>query len=615
MADIKIFLACHKNDINIPQNDLLYPVQVGTALSNVRFDRMAHDDDGDNISHKNKYYCELTAQYWAWKNVEADYYGFFHYRRYLSFASKHYPSNHFAEVVVEANDDTALKKFNINESAMREIIESNDFVVPEPGGFLNNITMRQQYQIAWQHHEEDLNTILDIIGSKYPEMLETANSYLEGKKGYFCNMFIMKKSIFDQYCQWLFDILEEHERRCDFSMYDPTSYRVSGYLAERLCGIYITYLKNQRKYRYVELQRVYFEDVSCQKPIKPLFGKDAVALVLSSSDFFVPYLSTLLQSIKENSSQRYQYEIIILHQDIEARNQEILRRQVVQKNIQIRFFNITSYMRGKKDNLALRGHFAVETYFRLLLPDILTDWDKVLYLDSDMVVMRDIAELYNTDVTGFLLAAVRDADTAGLYNGAEPGKKEYMDNVLKIKNPYGYFQAGTILFNLDEFRKSFTVEELFAFASSYKWELLDQDVLNYFAQGRVKYIATDWNVMMDWRGMRIAEFIGSAPRPLYLEYMEARKHPAICHYAGPEKPWMVFDQDMGELFWDYARRTPYYELILARGLFTPARTSVWQRFKERIWDMLYPFYDKKFPKNTKERESLGYLYRRIRRRL
>mgnify|MGYP002227863876 FL=1 len=140
-------------------------------------------------------------------------------------------------------------------------------------------------------------------------------------------------------------------------------------------------------------------------------------------------------------------------------------------------------------------------------------------------------------------------------------------------------------------------------------------MLNYFAQGRVKYIATDWNVMMDWRGMRIAEFIGRGPKASLSRIHGGRKHPAICHYAGPEKPWMVFDQDMGELFWDYARRTPYYELILARGLFTPARTSVWQRFKERIWDMLYPFYDKKFPKNTKERESLGYLYRRIRRRL
>ena len=81
---IKIYIACHK-PCHIPKNDLLFPIQVGAAISNNRLEGMLHDDEGDNISAKNKSYCELTAQYWAWKNDEADYYGFFHYRRYFSF--------------------------------------------------------------------------------------------------------------------------------------------------------------------------------------------------------------------------------------------------------------------------------------------------------------------------------------------------------------------------------------------------------------------------------------------------------------------------------------------------------------------------------------------------
>ncbi len=82
MADIKLFVCCHRPE-KVPKHPLLYPIQVGAALSEVRFPEFLYDDTGENISEKNRSYCELTAQYWAWKNVRADYYGFFHYRRYL----------------------------------------------------------------------------------------------------------------------------------------------------------------------------------------------------------------------------------------------------------------------------------------------------------------------------------------------------------------------------------------------------------------------------------------------------------------------------------------------------------------------------------------------------
>ena len=93
-----------------------------------------------------------------------------------------------------------------------------------------------------------------------------------------------------------------------------------------------------------------------------------------------------------------------------------------------------------------------------------------------------------------------------------------------------------ILFNLDEFRKTYTVDEMLEYATSYDWELLDQDVLNHFAEGRVKYLDMRWNVVMDWRDIRIARIIGIAPKHIFEEYMQARKDPYIVHYAGPDKP-------------------------------------------------------------------------------
>ena len=500
---------------------------------------------------------------------------------------------------------------------MREVIEGFDFILPEKGGFEGDLSLRDQYNIAEQHHSEDLDCVLGILGERYPQMVDVANRYLDSKSGYFCNMFIAKKEVFLPYCEWLFDILEEHERRRDFSMYDPSSYRVSGYLAERLCGIYFTWLIEQGAYKFRELQRPFFSDVAKPKLPMPVFsgenGVMPVVLVLSANEYYVPYLGVLLRSIKEMSNSNRMYDIVVLHRDITDQSQSVLVRMMHADNISLRFFNTARFMAAYEDSLFLRGHFRIETYFRLLMQEILPDYGKVLYLDSDMVVTRDIAELYDCDVEGYLLAAARDADTAGLYNGFEPNKKFYMDDVLKIRDPYGYFQAGTILFNLDEFRRRYSVSEIFEFATSNEWELLDQDVLNYLAQGNVKYIDMCWNVMVDWRGIRVKDIIARAPRPLYLEYMAARKNPAIVHYAGPDKPWDVLDSDFADVFWDYAMRTPFASIIIDRRISSkiPApRLTI----RERLWNGLYPLYERIFPRGSHRRERAYVLYQKARGR-
>ena len=607
MSTIKIVMACHRDDIVIPDNPLIVPVQVGTALADHRFKGMQHDDEGENISYKNPYYCELTAQYWAWKNLDADYYGLFHYRRYFSFSDESFRTNRFADALFDSNDEKTLERIGLNEHRMREVIEGNDFILPERGRFVGKMTMREQYCRALQHRPEDLQCVLDIIQERYPHMMDAANAYLDGSTGYFCNMFIMKREIFFDYCSWLFDILAEHERRRDFSDYSSAQYRVSGYLAERLLGIYFTWLKGQGHYTYRELQRTLFDNVTrpaFPRPLKQVGDKPPVALVLSANDFYVPYMGTLLESIAENASETRQYDVIVLHRDISERNQVVLRR-MMPDNFSLRFFNTTRFMVDYNDKLFLRGHFRIETYFRLLMQDILPEYDKALYLDSDMVVNHDIAELFDVDVDGYLLAAVADADTAGLYNGAQPDKKDYMDNVLKMKDPYSYFQAGTIIFNLAEFRRRYTVEELFAYATSYEWQLLDQDVLNHFAEGHVKYLDMRWNVMMDWFGIRVKEIISLAPRHLSEPYMEARKDPYVVHFAGDDKPWDHPETDYADYFWRYALKTPFAPIAIDR------MTKNKLPFMRRVKNKLRPLYEKLFPARTPRRELAGYLVRKI----
>lgn len=580
---IKIYISCHKK-CYVPQNSLFCPIQVGSALSDEHIEGMLHDDTNDNISTKNKSYCELTAQYWAWKNDHADYYGFFHYRRYFSFSTEEYETNPFGEIIEQTNDNATLQKYHIDSDYMESIISQYDLVIPTKGGFKEkDLTMYTQYKIAKVHKIRDLDFVLNVIKRDYPEMFPYAEEYINSTQGYFCNMFIMKKNIFQKYSEWLFKILQEHEDNIDISSYNPQEYRVHGYLAERLCGIYLYWLEKTSSLKILKLQRLFFNNVDAEEEVMPAFAENSVPVVFSANDYYVPFLSTMLQSIKETSTRTYNYDVLILNTDISNKNQQIIKKQLTSNNFSIRFINVSRRMQAYR-NLPVRGHFRIETYFRLLIPEMLSHYNKILYLDSDMVVCSDIAELYNTDVNGYLLAACKDADTAGLYNGYEPNKKNYMDNVLKLSNPYNYFQAGTILFNLAEFRKTYTTEEMMEYAMSYQWELLDQDVLNHLAENRVKYVDMAWNVMMDWRNIRINEIIGIAPQYLYEEYMKARKNPKIIHYAGPDKPWDIPYSDFAEMFWKYARHTPYYEIILLRMFATENGTNV----PSYVYNRIYP---------------------------
>lgn len=569
-SDIKILVVNHKPSL-VPDNELLKPIQVGAALTKSRLDGMAYyDDSGDNISHENRSYCELTAIYWAWKNLDADYYGLFHYRRYLSFSPAQDGNAHAGKAF--PNIESATGKVNLDADEMRSLIEKYDLVIPRKDNTKLHTRSESIYdQYAEEHYIADLDYCLNYIAEKYPE-IAPFNKTLHDSWGYFCNMFIMKKELFNEYCAFMFDVLGEFDKHNDISGYSVQQYRVNGFLAERLTNVYIHYLLSLGKYKVKELQMAYFENTDPAPKLKPVAKDNNVAVVLASNDFYVPYISTLIHSIVENASPKYTYDINIFHQDIRPDNMKLLQSEFAdKKNISIRFCDMSSRASEYK-KLFTKWHFTVETYFRLFIQDIMADYKKVLYLDGDMIVKRDIADLYAENIKDYLLAASRDIDMAGVYNSTsvvadndiDPNRKDYIDNVLKIKDPYGYFQAGVILFNLDEMRKSFSTQKALEFASSRQWEYLDQDVLNFFAQGRVKYLDPRWNVLYDWEFWRIKNVISKAPVGMYFEYMESRKTPGIIHYGGTIKPWHRPDCDFGDQYWRIARQSAYYELIVAR---------------------------------------------------
>lgn len=562
---IKIYISCHKESY-IPENKLLYPVQVGAKLAKERFCNMQHDDDGENISEENRRYCELTTQYWAWKNEQADYYGFFHYRRYLSFNPVHLEEDIFGNVYYDRLDEKSLKELWIEESKMKQLISQYDIVTSQPLDVSNiGKTVYGHYKLKSDyHHIQDLDLALEIINEIYPEYAEAASEYVNSSLAYFCNLYIMKKEIFYEYNKWVFHILEEHNKRSNFDTYSFDEARVYGFLSERLFGIYYTYKKKDAKLKTKELQRTLFGASNPKIEIKPAFNKNNIPIVLAGDNNYVPYMTTLLTSILQNSNKKINYDVIILHNNISENNRKKMQKEFIgNDNLRIVFYDMGDDIKDYR--FSINTHFKVENYFRLCIPQILKNYEKVIYLDSDLIVLGNIEDLYSINIGNNLVGAIRDIDWIAGYYGADNYRKEYEKKYLKLKEPNNYFNSGVMIWNIKEWKGHVRLQDVLELASKEEWMFVDQDVLNIICDKKVYFLPEEWNVLMNYNldgYCRVEAVRRYVPKRLYEGYIKAREKANIVHYAGNQKPWRYIECDFSEYFWKYARETNSYEMLL-----------------------------------------------------
>lgn len=219
-----------------PDNHIYYPLQVGAAISDINLADWFQDNTGDNISGKNRTFCELTGLYWAWKNLGADVYGLCHYRRYLG-------SPRFFNRLWKHKQEQIL-----TETQTDSLLENHDIILPRKRHYWIE-TRESQY--AHAHHIQDLRCVEKILSERYPDYLQDWKWMLGTRSGHICNMFIMRRGLLDDYCSWLFDILFEAEKRLDISSYSEKDRRVFGYLGERLLDVWVR--KNGLSYTEVPI--------------------------------------------------------------------------------------------------------------------------------------------------------------------------------------------------------------------------------------------------------------------------------------------------------------------------------------------------------------------------
>lgn len=600
---IRIFVSTHK-DVDLFQSDVLQPVQVGAAKAQAPIGYAMRDCDGENISDLNPMYCELTTQYWAWKNVDAEYYGFCHYRRYFDFSDERHAENDFGEIMYDRIDAKAQQEFRLDDKSIAEAIRGYDVITTE---FKDLREFPEDYSTPWEHynhapqlHIEDLELCMRILGEMHPDYTEDADEFLLGNKSCFCNMFIMRKDIFQDYCAWLFPILQRFMEESDMSLYSREARRTPGHLAERLLNIYyIHHMRLQAGWRTKQVQCVHFinpEPIYQLDPVYPRSGLPVVPIVLAADDSYVPMLTTTLQSVMANASDRYYYDIVVFGRGIGSDRKALMQGFFSRyANLTLRFYDVAPLVAGY-DLKTNNEHIGVETYYRFLIQEVLPFYDKVLYLDADLIVEGDVSELYSIDLGDNLLAAAHDIDYLGNLNMKDGERVQYSREVLGLKDPWGYFQAGVLLLNTRELRRLCSVQEWLEAVSNSEYIYDDQDVLNSRCQGRVTYLDYSWNVMIDCDG-RIGKLFSLAPADAYDAFLASRSHPKIVHYAGYEKPWKMANCDEAVRYWGYARQTPFYEELVGMlskdrevvvELAAPARAVSEESPIRRVVDPLLP---------------------------
>ena len=265
--------------------------------------------------------------------------------------------------------------------------------------------------------------------------------------------------------------------------------------------------------------------------------KKSIPIFFATDDNYIPFLEVALRSLIENASKKYNYIIHILNTGLNKDNMSIIS-SLKNENFNIIFDDISSNIEPIKSRLKNVYHFSLVTYYRLFIESLFPQYDKVLYLDCDIVVLGDISKLYNVFLGNNLVGAIQEQ----VINSSEDFKK-YAKFGVGIE-PEKYFNAGILVMNLKKFRQQKIEQKFVYLMNTYNFDVCDPDqaYLNVLCKDKVKYLPNGWNK-------------ASLPNQLEGDLN-------ICHYALYKKPWQYEDVLNGEHFWFYAKKCKLYNKIL-----------------------------------------------------
>ena len=266
-------------------------------------------------------------------------------------------------------------------------------------------------------------------------------------------------------------------------------------------------------------------------------NKKIIPVFFSTDDKYVPWLSACLASLTEHTSHKNHYIIHILNNGLSEDSVKNLST-FAKPNVEIQFVNLSDKIKPFKESLKEVYYFDIQVYFRIFIASMFPQYDKVLYIDCDTIILSDIAGLYNINLEGNILGATMDQIVA-----VTKPFHEYVLHAVGVHHK-NYFNSGVLVIDAKKFRDEKIEERFLHLITTYNFEVVapDQDYLNFLCRGRVKYFDKNWNKMPlndGWRGKI-----------------------NLIHYNFFRKPWKDSCVKYRKYFWDYCRKTPYYEYAL-----------------------------------------------------
>lgn len=317
--------------------------------------------------------------------------------------------------------------------------------------------------------------------------------------------------------------------------------------------------------------------------IEPAFCcENSLNIVFSFNQSFFQYFFVALKSLIDNSSSDKFYDIVVFNSDIDLKSY-VKIKSILPDNFSVRIFDISNYIKNEFSNVELKPYFiwSVEMYNRIFIPFLMEKYDKVLYLDSDLIINNDLSELFQIQSDNKPIMAVNDFS----YLAENNIDKTRLRDVLNVDNSEKYFNSGVLLFNIKKIDKSL-YKKAFVEASKIK-DLLhpDQDILNKIFNNQVYYLDFAWNFSV---GPFYADknFLNKLNDDDKNELLKAYKTPKIIHYTSSHKPWNSKLDVLDGYFWKYGKQTDFFDELITK------REILIKKNDEKKYDLNQKLYSK-----------------------
>ena len=271
-------------------------------------------------------------------------------------------------------------------------------------------------------------------------------------------------------------------------------------------------------------------------------SKPEVPVFFATDDNYAPFLAVTFKSILDNASKDFSYKFYVLTTNLSSSYEKRIK-EFESEDVKIEFIFLKETIEKIKAKFHLRDYYSIETYYRFFIANMFPQYDKVLYCDCDVIVLGDIAELYNHNIDNYLVGACPEEVMAEVKVFGD-----YVEQALDVECEK-YFNAGVMLMNLDGFRKENIEEKFFDMLQKYTFRVTqDEDYLNVLCKGKVKLFHLGWN------------------KTAFKNEKFNDKDLKLIHYKIHWKPWHYDGVLYENHFWDYAKQTSFYEEILNKKL-------------------------------------------------